>query len=132
VNSDPGTVDFAIRGNGARPTWDTPGAGDLIGTINGAVTWDRTTIVDKSDRYEITLKLLPSAKDENATADVTPRRLQQFKPVAGKSYSYAVLEEGSAKELVSGKITADQHGHVTVINVPITRHGTRLILKGKD
>ena len=128
VNNDPGTVDFAVRGKTPRPAWSTPGAGDFIGTINGAVTWERNTIVDETHRYEITLKLLPIAKEETATADVTPRRLQQFNPVAGKTYSYEVVEEGSAKKLAMGKAIADKNGHITVIDMPITRQGTRLIL----
>jgi hypothetical protein len=128
VNDDPGTVDFAVRGK-PRPPWNTPGAGDLIGTINGAVTWDRATIVDQPQRYEITLRLLPNTKSDRATADVTPRRLQQFHPEPAKAYVYTVAEEGASTELASGRITADAHGVVTAIKVPITKRGTQLVLR---
>jgi len=81
---------------------------DTIGTINGAVIWDRATIVDQPQRYEITLRLLPDTKSDRATADVTPRRLQQFHPEPGKAYIYTVAEEGASIELASGRITADR------------------------
>ena len=61
IDNDPGTVNFAVRPN-ARPPFDAPGAGDLIGTFNGAVNWDRDSIVDTPERWEIALKLMPFAK----------------------------------------------------------------------
>lgn len=129
VNDDPGTVDFAVRGATPRPPWDTPGAGDLIGTMNGAATWDRATLIDLPDHYEITLKLLPVARSNSGTADVTPRRLQRFKPMAGNSYAFVVTEEGASKALASGIARADAQGRVTVVGVPITKRGTRLTIR---
>jgi hypothetical protein len=128
VNNDPGTVNFAVNPK-SRPAWDTVGAGDFIGTINGAVTWDRESIVDQKDRYEISLKLHPFAKSETAIADVTPRRVQHFKTTAGKTCFYKVLDKVSGKELVKGQVIIDSNGHVTVIKMPITKVGTRLILE---
>jgi hypothetical protein len=108
------TAKFSVRGK-SRPAWNAPGAGDLIGTINGAVTWERATVIDQPDRYEFTLRLLAGAKSDRASADVTPKRMQQFHPKAAKAYLYTVTDEGTSKKLVSGRITADAHGVVTVI-----------------
>lgn len=122
VDSDPGTVNFGVRPN-QRPPFETPGAGDLIGSFNGAVDWDRDTLIDASDRWEITLRLLPIVRAERATATVTPRRLQQLQPRAGESFRYAWRD---GKETRSGMLTADRHGLLTVPDVPITPAGVRL------
>jgi hypothetical protein len=94
ANSDPGTVDFGVRPE-RRPDFGTPGAGELIGSINGLVDWERTTIVDTPERYEISLRLLPFAKVDEATAQIAPRRLQKFRPARGDRCSFQVTAIGS-------------------------------------
>ena len=120
VNSDPGTVNFAVR-PAERPPLDSPNAGDMTGTINGWVDWDRRTIKDTPSRYEMTLRLRADAPADSATADVTPRRLQRF---VRKVAHYRV------KDAVSGKILAqgETNTALTVSGLPITKRGVRLEL----
>ena len=125
VDSDPGTVNFAMK-PAERPPLETPGAGDLIGTINGAVAWDRDSITDTPRRYEITLRLMPFAGADNATATITPRRMQQFRPAAGRNCHYRVTDAGSKKVLLQGETKPDSSGRVSVEQVPITKTGIRL------
>jgi len=127
ANSNPGTVDFGVRPE-RRPDFGTPGAGDLIGSINGWVDWDRTTIVDQPERYEITLNLVPYAKFDSATAQVTPRRLQQFRPQPGKQYSFHFTAASSSETQRTDSTAADKFGRITVEAMPITKQGTRLVL----
>ena len=123
IDNDPGTVNFAVRPP-ARPPLDSPGAGDFVGTFNGAVNWTRETVVDTPQRWEITLNLLPFAKADRATASVTPRRLQQFRVEAGRTYRF----RASGAEPHEGQTVADAHGRITIERVPITKSGVRLAI----
>jgi poly(3-hydroxybutyrate) depolymerase len=127
VDSDPGTVNLAVR-PAQRPALDTPGTGDLIGSINGWVDWDRTTIIDTVQRYEITLQLIPAAPSASASADVTPRRLQQFRAKARDHYRYELSSVGKSSVLSSGVVAADERGRITVPAVSISKQGTRLVI----
>jgi dienelactone hydrolase len=110
-----------------RGPLDAPGMGDLVGTINGQVDWERETIVDEAGRYEITLRLLEFSRRDEATADVTPRRTQQFRPAAGDACRFRV--EAAGRVIAEGVVTAGAHGRVTVPQVPLTRPGTRLVIE---
>ncbi len=125
LDNDPGTVNFATRPN-QRPAWDTPGAGDFVGSFNGALDWDRDTIVDRPDRWEITLRLQSFAPAERATVNVTPRRLQQLRPQSGDAFLY---EWRHGDVVRNGKTIADADGLVTIHGVPVTRDGVRLTLQ---
>jgi hypothetical protein len=121
ADSDPGTVNFGVR-PAQRPAFTTAGAGDFIGSFNGAADWDRTSIVDTSDRWEATLRLLPITKSGTATVSVTPRRTQQFHPEPGTVFHYRATGAGE----FSGQVAADEFGRVTVPAVPLTPDGVRL------
>jgi hypothetical protein len=58
-----------------------PEDGDLIGWINRGMKWDN--IVDKPDRFEMTLTAAHPDMKYPVTCDVTFRRRQQFKPAKG-------------------------------------------------
>jgi len=128
LNDDPGTVDLAVAPE-RRPAWDAPGVGDLVGTINGQVTWDRDSIVDEPNRYEITLRIEEWSDQDEGTADVTPRRVQKFQVQPGETVKYRVLSSAEGAVLASGEVVADEHGLVTVRAVPLTKSGTRLVLE---
>jgi hypothetical protein len=127
VKDDLGTKNpLAVRPADRGPL-NAPGMGDLVGTINGQVDWDRDSIVDRAGRYEITLRLLSFSSQETATADVTPRRLQGFKPGAGTACHYRVEADG--RTLAEGKAVVDSNGSITIAGVPLTRSGVRLVIE---
>lgn len=101
--------------------------GDPIGTINGYLQWDPTSIEDSEYRWSIVLSLHPDAPGSKCTVDVTPRRLQTFAPSPGMSFQYEVLSN-SGDSLASGSILVDGNGIVTVLAVPVSVLGTRLVL----
>lgn len=86
-----------------------PKDGDLEGGINLGFDW--RDIVDKPDRWSV--KLSNELAKEDMTADVTPRRCQQFKPRPGATYRW------TSSTGAFGTSTADQHGLVTVTKVII-------------
>lgn len=122
---DPGIVNLATRPVD-RPALDSPGVGDLVGTINGQVDWETDSIVDESDRYEMTLKLNEYAEVDSATMSITPRRLQNFRPESGQSVRY-VFEEGE-KSLKEGVVRVDQNGLMQIAWAPVTKNGVRMKL----
>jgi pimeloyl-ACP methyl ester carboxylesterase len=81
-------------------------------------------IVDLANRYEITLR--STAADQ--TADITPRRTQQFKPTAGRQCSWTAvkLADGTSR---NGSSTVSGNRLLTVTGVPVyAGRGTRLTI----
>jgi hypothetical protein len=119
------------------------GDGDPVGTINGHLRWDRTSILDTPTRWEMTIRLqdlliepatgmqvtLPAPAF--ATVDITPRRLQQFEVSALESYAYANLD-ASSNVVASGIVTADELGLVTVPAFAVSSGGNRVVLTSLD
>ena len=65
-------------------------------------------------------------KKENATADVTPRRVQKFKPKPGETVhweNYDVSNPDSPKKIAEGDVTADKHGLVYCSKIPYWEKG---------
>ena len=96
------------------------------------LTWDRDSLVDTADRYEVTMRLLDFSKQDQATAEITPRRVQRFHPAAGAVVHYSVSNLSDAAPLASGEVPVDAHGHVTIQQVPVSKSGTRLTLEAGD
>jgi hypothetical protein len=65
----------------------------------------------------------------SATADVTPRRLQQFKVAPGTTYAWTVSQDG--KVLASGDVTPDLANLLTIPKVPLTLAPVELALQPK-
>ena len=64
-----------------------------------------------------------------ATADVTPRRLQQFKVTPGTTYAWTVSQNG--KVLASGDVTPDLANLLTIPKVPLTLAPVELAMQPK-
>ncbi|GIW96302.1 MAG: hypothetical protein KatS3mg110_4343 [Pirellulaceae bacterium] len=113
---------------------DHPGDGDpqqgtSEGQANLYLLWDDKDIVDTPARWEMTLLVHPQAPKAEARADVTPRRVQQFRPPVGGSIRWHVVSQADGGVLARGEVQADRWGLVTVPAVPILKSGTRLILE---
>jgi predicted esterase len=80
-------------------------------------------IVDKSKRYEVTLRSLSGKQ----TADITPRRTRQFKPVPGQQCQFKAAAVGGGESAGSGSFVVGGDGLATAVNVAILPgSGTRL------
>lgn len=86
-------------------------------------------ILDQAQRWEMNLR--STAGDQ--TADVTPRRCQRFRPVAGRHYrwgNWSYADPRQPVQVAAGVVQADRHGLVTVPRVAIGARGwgNRLVI----
>jgi hypothetical protein len=114
---------------------------DKSGTINGNLEWsasgndfdkggDADDIVDTAKQYGVNLRSLTGP----ATVDVTPRRLQHFKPQPGKTYAWENLDFSDPKNpkvIDRGVVQADKYGLVTVERFKVSKKGlgNRLVIR---
>ncbi len=121
ANSDPGDGSLA--------------AGDTLGQINAFVEWD-TTLTDQPSYWQLTLRLrdllsgsgtMPAP--ESLTVDVTPRRLQRFRPLAGTPYVFSVRRVSTGRGAQFGTATADAQGVVTLRGVKVFKAGSVVTLQ---
>jgi len=105
---------------------------DQHGQINGYFRW--RNIADTPDVFQIELRLVKTAElkepcqtPDNATADVTLRRLQKFAVVSGKTYKWSLMQAN--KCLGSGQVQVDANGLLTIPKVKITQRSANLKLE---
>jgi len=84
-----------------------------------------STIVDQANRYEVSIRSTASSQ----TADITPRRTQQFNPNPGTSCNWTATNNNSGANLGSGSSTVDGDALLTIPQVNIvTGSGTKLAI----
>ncbi len=84
-----------------------------------------STIVDQTSRYEISIRSTAGSQ----TADITPRRTQQFNPNSGASCSWTATNNNNGANLGSGSSTVDGDSLLTIPGVNIvTGSGTKLAI----
>lgn len=108
--------------------------GDAVGTINGYLSWDTSTIQDTAAHHSLLCRLrtttgLENAPAPTATVDWTPRRLQMFPRVAGDRYRFVNLQEPGALEVEDRPVVADSFGQITVAGAIITKNGNTFRLE---
>jgi pimeloyl-ACP methyl ester carboxylesterase len=104
--------------------------GDLIGTINGYIGYDTSTIVDEPGRHELTVFLRSgmgpdAAPQPTATLDWRARRLQAFQPEPGQHLrfrSHNVVANSLEDDRI---ITVTPNGSIRVPETTITTAGNR-------
>jgi hypothetical protein len=94
--------------------------------MNLYLTWQTSDIVDRPDRWEITLDLVDAAPQDQCLVDVTPRRLQVFATDPGTEFEWS--NEGSDRLVQQGRVRADEYGLVTVERLQVTKQGNRLCI----
>jgi hypothetical protein len=99
-----------------------PAESDETGQLNAWFRWK--TQQDTPARFALELwiahpavKEAPASMPEKAQADVTPRRMQQFKVQAGKTYAWELAREGKVQG--TGKVVPDAAGLVTIPQVAL-------------
>jgi dienelactone hydrolase len=109
-----------------------PAVGDSIGSINGFLDWDTST-VDYEDRWGIVLRTRPIQTrggtwpaPEVVTVDVTPRRLQNFVLIPGQTIEWSVKRLSDSRIVQGGLSVVDSTGHVTAYGVEVHGSGTHL------
>ena len=112
-----------MPGNGDRSHGDTFGA-----TINGYLTWDSETIVDRPNRWEMTV-WAEGAPLPKCTVDVTPRKCQKFRARPGQRFKWTNTSLADKKVAQSGRVRADKWGLVTLKQVTVTANRHRLAIE---
>lgn len=101
-----------------------PSQGDPQGGMNLYLTWQTSDIVDRPNRWEISLSLVDAAPQDQCVVDVTPRRLQVFATDPGTEFEWSNV--GSDGLVQQGRVRADEYGLVTVERLQVTKLGNRL------
>ncbi len=115
---------------------DDPGNGDPLdgdsaGQINRWLYWETSDIVDSVNRWEMTVLLMDEASEDNCLTDITPRKVQRFKPAAGELLKWQNIDSETGEILESGDITVDQWGLFTVEQTVVSKGGNRLCIERK-
>ncbi|HET6427402.1 MAG TPA: hypothetical protein VFJ30_03255 [Phycisphaerae bacterium] len=104
-----------------------PADGDYYGCINGWLIWSDTEQTDARDKWEMPVRLLPSAPADECTVDITPRHCKAFKPKPGQKFMWTNASAAGDDQLIqSGAVTADKWGLVTLKNVRVTKKRNRI------
>ena len=136
---------FLIRKNEAYPAFTNassdniyPGfqnltAADQSGQINGCFRWKN--LVDTADQFAMELRLVrkeelkhPVETPTEAEADVTLRRLQNFRVEPKKTYHWQMTQNDKAVQ--SGEAKADEQGVLTISDIKISTTPASLEITG--
>jgi predicted esterase len=114
------------------PWLNAPAKFDESGQINAWFRWKSET--DTPDKFVLQLSIAhPATTDptlkmpDAATADVTLRRLQQFKVQPSKTYAWQETRGGQT--IASGKVTADAANLLTIPQVALSTTSAELSLQ---
>ena len=121
------TVPGLSRASGNLPSPPTQ-TGGYHQNLAWSASWDAWDgpPQDTSTVWQISLR----AEDGGThTADVTPRRTQQFRPSPGAAANWRNLRISDGAQIQSGTATADTLGLITVSNVTVSPAGNRLRLE---
>jgi hypothetical protein len=110
------------------PGGGDPGDGDPEGQANLYLFWETGDVVDRPERWEMTVGLVEKAPTDECTVDLTPRRLQHFKLKPGQEATWTNTSLADNAEFQTGRATAAQHGLVTLKSVNVTKSKNRIVL----
>lgn len=103
-----------------------PADGDLEGWINRGMDW--TDIIDERDEYALTVTADYPGLERPVTVDITPRRLQAFRPAAGERLGVEVDGSPAADVVVppGGRFTIPRVriASVSGVRVRVQRSGS--------
>jgi hypothetical protein len=123
--SVPAFSNCSLDGN---PGNGDPADGDPRGTINAYLVWRYDDIVDKPDRWEMTVYLAKSAPKDTCTVDLTPRHRRKFNPKAGQTFTWTNTDLATKKVVGSGTVKADKWGLVTLKQITVGKGRNRVVI----
>ena len=106
----------------------SPADGDPKGQVNLYLFWETGDVVDRADRWEMTVGLVDKAPKDLCTVSITPRRLQKLKPQQGKRFYWTNKPLGSEKAVQSGEVVADDCRLLTIPQVTVTKGKNRIVV----
>jgi hypothetical protein len=103
-----------------------PNDGDAEGQSNLYLFWDTENIVDKKDAWQMTVGLVEKAPDDACTVNITPRRVQQFKPPPGTRVRWTNTSQDNSEVIQTGEATIDELGLITLPKIRIDKGLNRI------
>ena len=104
---------------------EDPFDGDSAGQVNRYLWWKTDDVVDRPDRWEMTVILQAGAPKDACTVDLTPRRCQAFKVTPGAAFTYTVTGP-DGKTAAPGQAAADELGLLTLKQIPLAKGENRV------
>lgn len=112
-----------------KPGNGDPDDGEAIGQSNLYLHWKTEDIVDRPDRWEMTVGLVPSSPRTECHVDLTPRRVQQFRWPPATVLRWSNTLAGGGEAVQSGSLTVDALGLFTIPQVRVSKTGNRIALQ---
>ena len=106
-----------------------PNDGDAEGQVNLYLYWETEDVVDQPDCWEMTVGLVEKAPQDTCTVDVTPRRVQEFKPIPGTKVKWTSTSISDGNPVQSGNAIVDELGLITLDEVMVTKGNNRLTIR---
>jgi pimeloyl-ACP methyl ester carboxylesterase len=103
-----------------------PQQGDPEGQVNLYLFWETADVVDRADRWEMTVGLIEKAPRDQCTVDITPRRLQRLKPKPGQELRWTSTSLSQNQQIQAGRVTADRSGLITLEGVRVGKGKQRI------
>jgi pimeloyl-ACP methyl ester carboxylesterase len=104
-----------------------PATGDAYGGINRFAWFDRNTISETEETYEVDLFLLANSPTNSATMSVSPCRLQSLIHKPNTAYNWQLINKTNNSVLQSGSTVADADGIISIPNITLSK--THVTLK---
>jgi pimeloyl-ACP methyl ester carboxylesterase len=105
-----------------------PSSGDAEGQSNLYLFWDTEDVVDRAERWEMTVGLVAQAPKDTCTVDITPRRVQRFRPPPGSEVTWTNTSVADPADVQSGRATVDALGLITLPQVRIAKGKNRVVV----
>jgi len=112
---------------------DDPGDGDPQhgapqGQSNQYLFWETLDVVDTPDRWEMTVGLIARAPQDSCQVDITPRRVQRFKPAAGTQVGWTNRDLANDGTTLSGTVAVDELGLISLPAAKVGKSKNRMTL----
>jgi hypothetical protein len=104
-----------------------PKNGDPSGQINRWLYWETKDALDMPERWEMTVGLMNKAPKNTCRVDITPRRIQQFKPHPGQKVNWE-NRSLSGSLIAHGETKVDQNGLITIQQTTVSTNKNRIII----
>ena len=105
-----------------------PKDGDAEGQSNLYLCWKTDDLVDTKTSWQMTIGLVEKAPEDACTANITPRRVQQFKPAPGTQIKWTNTSVDTGREIQSGQAVVDDLGLITLPDVRIEKGKNRIAI----
>ncbi len=104
----------------------SPYDGDDSGAYNAYLSWQTSDVVDAPEAWGMTVVLKANAPKDACKVDLTPRRVQQFRTPKATTFRFTVTDVQTGKVAHTGSATADEHGLLTLKQIPLVKGRNRV------